>query len=187
MAGLGRKVFAANDVLTAVDVNGYLMDQSVMVFDDAAARTAAIGTPTEGMMTYTKDDNAVQVFDGSVFTAVDTTISSINASAVVTTLTASTALAYTVADTDQGKLLQFTGSSAVVTFSTATAFTAGQRVDILNDGGGMTISAGTAVVMAGAGTLGTAISFTPGEQYEAVTVIGLGSDAYRIIGNILAV
>jgi hypothetical protein len=41
--------------------------------------------------------------------------------------------------------------------------------------------------MAGAGTLGTAISFTPGEQYEAVTVIGLGSNAYRIIGNISAV
>jgi hypothetical protein len=187
MSGLGRKVFTAGEVLTAANVNGYLMDQSVMVFDDAAARSSAIPTPTEGMMTYTKDDNAVQVFDGSTFTAVDTTISSINASAVVTTLTASTALAYTVADTDQGKLLQFTGSSAVVTFSTATAFTAGQRVDILNDGGGMTITAGTTVVMAGAGTLGTAISFTPGAQYEAVTVIGLGSDAYRIIGNISAV
>jgi hypothetical protein len=187
MAGLGRKVFTAGEVLAAADVNGFLADQVVMVFDDATARSSAIPTPTEGMMTYTKDDNAVQVFDGSVFTAVDTTISSINASAVVTTLTASTALAYTVADTDQGKLLQFTGSSAVVTFSTATAFTAGQRVDILNDGGGMTITAGTTVVMAGAGTLGTAISFTPGEQYEAVTVIGLGSNAYRIIGNISAV
>jgi hypothetical protein len=187
MAGLGRKVFTAGEVLTAAAVNGFLADQVVMVFDDAAARSSAIPTPTEGMMTYTKDDNAVQVFDGSEFTAVDTTISSINASAVVTTLTASTALAYTVADTDQGKLLQFTGSSAVVTFSTATAFTAGQRVDILNDGGGMTITAGTTVVMAGAGTLGTAISFTPGAQYEAVTVIGLGSDAYRIIGNISAV
>jgi hypothetical protein len=188
MAGLGRRVFSAGEVLTAANVNGYLMDQSVMVFDDDAARGSALGTAVaEGMMSYTKDNDSVQVYNGTAWAAVDTTISSINASAVVTTLTASTALAYTVADTDQGKLLQFTGSSAVVTFSTATAFTAGQRVDILNDGGGMTITAGTTVVMAGAGTLGTAISFTPGEQYEAVTVIGLGSDAYRIIGNISAV
>jgi hypothetical protein len=154
------------------------MDQSVMVFDDEAARTAAIGTPSEGMVAYTKDDNALSFYSGSVWTPVGLDPYEI---------TASTALAYTVQTADAGGLLQFTGSSAVVTFSTATAFAAGQKVDILNDGGGMTITAGTTVVMAGAGTLGTAISFTPGAQYEAVTVIGLGSDAYRIIGNISAV
>jgi hypothetical protein len=38
MAGLGRRVFSAGEVLTAANVNGYLMDQSVMVFDDDAAR-----------------------------------------------------------------------------------------------------------------------------------------------------
>jgi hypothetical protein len=178
MSGLGRKVFTAGEVLTAANVNGYLMDQSVMVFDDSAARTSAIGTPTEGMVAYTKDDNALSFYSGSVWTPVGLDPYAI---------TASTALAYTVQTADAGGLLQFTGSSAVVTFSTATAFAAGQKVDILNDGGGMTITAGTTVVMAGAGTLGTAISFTPGEQYEAVTVIGLGSNAYRIIGNISAV
>ena len=46
MAGLGYKVFAAGEVLTAANVNGYLMEQTVMVFDDSAARTSAIGTPT---------------------------------------------------------------------------------------------------------------------------------------------
>jgi hypothetical protein len=187
MAGLGRKVFTAGEVLTAANVQGFLMDQSVMVFDDAAARSSAIPSPTEGMMTYTKDDNAVQVFDGSTFTAVDTTISSINASAVVTTFTSSTAAAFTIADTDQGKLLQFTAGTAVVTVGTSTAFTAGQRVDLLADSTDFTISAGTGVTFSGAGTSGTALSFTPGAQYEAVTVIGLGSDAYRIIGNISAV
>lgn len=188
MAGLGRKVFTAGEVLTANNVQGYLMDQSVMVFDDATARGTALGTAvSEGMLAYTKDDNAVQVYDGSSWTSVDTTISSINGTAVVYTLTASTATAYDVLATDQGTLLQFTNASAVVTFSTATAFSAGQRVDIIDDGGGLTVAAGSAVVMAGAGTLGTANSFTLGAQYEAVTVIGLGSDAYRIIGNITAV
>jgi hypothetical protein len=187
MSGLGRKVFAVNEVLTASEVNGYLMDQSIMVFDDAAARGSAIGTATEGMMSYTKDDNAVQVYDGAEWTAVDTTISSINATAVVNTLTASTATAYDVLDSDQGKVLQFTASTAVVTVGTATAFTAGQRVDILADSTDFTLSAGTGVTFSGAGTAGTALSFTVGAQYEALTVIGLGSDAYRIIGNISAV
>ena len=67
MAGLGRKVFAANEVLTAADVNGYLMDQSVMVFADATARTAAIEEPTEGMLTYLLDTNAYESWTGAAW------------------------------------------------------------------------------------------------------------------------
>lgn len=63
MAGLGRKVWTAGEVLAAADVNGYLADQVVMVFDDAAARTSAIGTPAEGMMSYLKDIDQVQVYN----------------------------------------------------------------------------------------------------------------------------
>ena len=70
MAGLGRKVFTAGEVLEASEVNGYLMDQAVMVFADSAARTAAIPSPTEGMLTYLQDVNALEVFTGSVFEAV---------------------------------------------------------------------------------------------------------------------
>ena len=70
MAGLGRKVFTAGEVLEASEVNGYLMDQSVMVFANEAARTAAIGTPTEGMVTYLQDVNALEVFTGASFEAV---------------------------------------------------------------------------------------------------------------------
>jgi hypothetical protein len=187
MAGLGRKIWTAGEVLTAADVNGYLMDQSVMVFDDDAARGSAIASPTEGMLSYTKDDNLVQVYDGDDWTAVDTNISSINATAVTHTLTASTATAYEVADTDQGTLIQFTASTAVVTVGTATGFTSGQRVDILADSEDFQLTAGTGVTLSGAGTAGTALSFTTGAQYEVVTIVGLGSDAYRIIGNISVV
>lgn len=72
MAGLGRKVFNPGDILLASEVQGFLQDQAVMVFDDAAARESAIGTAnfSEGMLTYTKDDNALQVFDGTSFTNV---------------------------------------------------------------------------------------------------------------------
>ena len=63
----GRKNFVAGEILTAADVNSFLMDQSVMVFDDSAARTTAIPTPTEGMVTYLKDTDSVEVFNGSSF------------------------------------------------------------------------------------------------------------------------
>lgn len=63
-------MFVAGEVLEASEVNGYLMDQSVMVFADAAARTAAIASPTEGMLTYLQDVNALEVFNGSTFDAV---------------------------------------------------------------------------------------------------------------------
>jgi Tfp pilus assembly protein FimT len=52
MPGLGRKVFTAGDVLTASDVQNYMMDQSVMYFAGTAARSSAIATPTTGMTSY---------------------------------------------------------------------------------------------------------------------------------------
>ena len=48
----GRKTFVAGDILTASQVNDFLMDQSTMVFDTEAARGSAIAAPTEGMITY---------------------------------------------------------------------------------------------------------------------------------------
>jgi hypothetical protein len=61
-----RQVFTAGEILTAANMND-LSDQTVMVFDNSGARGSAIPTPTEGMVTYLKDTDAVEVFDGSVF------------------------------------------------------------------------------------------------------------------------
>ena len=38
-----------------------------MVFDDSAARGSAIPTPSEGMVTYRKDQKVVETFDGSAY------------------------------------------------------------------------------------------------------------------------
>lgn len=67
MAGAGKKTFVAGEVLTAQDVNSYLGDQAVMVFDSSAARSSAIPTPTEGMTTYLKDKNQIESFDGAEY------------------------------------------------------------------------------------------------------------------------
>jgi hypothetical protein len=66
----GRKGFVAGEILTAADVNSFLMDQAVMVFDDATARTTAIPSPVEGMVTYRKDINVVEAYTGAAFTPV---------------------------------------------------------------------------------------------------------------------
>jgi hypothetical protein len=58
----GRKTFVGGDILLASELNGFLMDQAVMVFDDAAARTTAIPSPSEGMVTYLKDTNSIDKY-----------------------------------------------------------------------------------------------------------------------------
>ena len=57
-AGLGFKTFNTGDVLTASDVNGYLM-QGILVFASEAARNSAITSPQEGQFAYTKDNNSL--------------------------------------------------------------------------------------------------------------------------------
>jgi hypothetical protein len=67
-AGLGFKTFNTGDVLSAADVNGYLM-QGVLVFADATARDAAITSPQEGQFAYTKDNNSLWYYSGSAWVA----------------------------------------------------------------------------------------------------------------------
>jgi hypothetical protein len=65
-AGQGFKTFVSGEVLTAGDTNGYLM-QGVLVFADAAARTAAITAPQEGQTSYLKDTDVIQVYSGAAW------------------------------------------------------------------------------------------------------------------------
>jgi hypothetical protein len=71
-AGLGFKTFTTGEVLTAGDVNGYLM-QGVLVFASAAARDAAITSPQEGQFAYLKDTNVTTYYTGSAWANVDST------------------------------------------------------------------------------------------------------------------
>jgi hypothetical protein len=80
------KVFTNGSVLQASEINDNLMNQSVMVFSNSAARSAALTSPIEGMLTWLQDVNRYENYDGTNWVA---TLSS--------TLVASTAFSATTA------------------------------------------------------------------------------------------
>jgi hypothetical protein len=61
----GFKVFAVGEVLTAADVNDYLMEQSIAIFANSTARDAQITSPIEGQFCYLADSNVLQLYGGS--------------------------------------------------------------------------------------------------------------------------
>ena len=70
MAGAGAKLFTSGSVLTADQVNTFLMDQSIMRFTSTTTRDAAFGgagepTLSEGMFAYTTDTNTLWLYNGS--------------------------------------------------------------------------------------------------------------------------
>ena len=77
MAGLGYKLFASGEVLTAANLQGYAVDQSTMVFATTAARTTALAAPSEGMVSYLADTNSVEIYDGANWKRVVNTTGSI--------------------------------------------------------------------------------------------------------------
>jgi hypothetical protein len=66
MAGAGHKTFT-RQTLASADVQGYLMDQTVMVFASVAARNAAIVAPATGMRTLQLDTLTTTIYDGTAW------------------------------------------------------------------------------------------------------------------------
>ena len=210
------KDFAAGDILTAADVDDFLMRQTIMVFADSSARdTALTDVLAEGMFCYLNDTNAFQYYDGSAWADVSNPgdITAVTAGTALTgggttgdvtlnvdlaATTAAAGIASFVTDAttartlttaaDDGKTLQFTSASAtVLTVNASSDFTVGSRVDIIADGvGELTVTADGATIKA-AETSTTTGSFTIGAQYSAATLLCVATDEYRLIGNIEAV
>jgi hypothetical protein len=70
MSGAGYKIFSDSDIFYASDLMSYLMNQAVMVFDSETARDSQIPTPTEGMVSYTKNDNVLRFYNGAAWLTV---------------------------------------------------------------------------------------------------------------------
>jgi len=67
---MAYKIFNSGEILTAANVNSYLMNQTVMVFADASARTTALsGVLAAGMVSYLTGTNSLETYNGSAWTA----------------------------------------------------------------------------------------------------------------------
>lgn len=117
------KDFAVGEVLTSADVDSYLMRQTVMVFDDASARSSALGTVvTEGMISYRKDGDIVEQYNGSLWAAVG--VDSFTTTGTAGNLLASngTAGVVWVANGEAGQNLISDGTAGVVFVNTISPF-----------------------------------------------------------------
>lgn len=178
MAGLGKKTFQANEVLSAAEVNGYLMDQSIMRFADASARSSAIGTPTEGMTSYLDSEDRIEIFDGSNW--VTNPVSSEDINYPVSYESGST---YTVQTADANKIIVFS-NACTVTINASTDFAVGDRVDLVGDGSSLTIEADQASLRGAGASSG---EYSLNDQYGIVSILCVNEDNYRIVGNIAVV
>lgn len=123
MAGAGYKLFSTGEVLTATNVNTYLMQQSVMVFATAAARTTALsGVVAEGMVSYRTDSKVLEVYNGTSwvdFTGDITGITTAANSGLSGGGTSGT-ITLTLATTAKGDLLIGTGSGTAAVLPVGT-------------------------------------------------------------------
>lgn len=142
-----------------------------------AGRPAA---PVLGQAGYNSTTAAPEYWTGSAWSGFSSSVTSINASIIDTTVTAVTGT-YTLLAGDKGKLLQSTSATAYA-FTVADVFTAGQRVDVIQDGAGqITFTAGSGVTLAAAGG-----KLKTNVQYSAVTIVCIGTGLYRLIGDLAA-
>ena len=63
----GRKEWASDDILSAADIMGYLMDQSVTIWANSSARNSGILAPIEGQIAYLQDANKFEAYNGAAW------------------------------------------------------------------------------------------------------------------------
>lgn len=166
---MAYKVFSNGSVLNASDLNDFLMRQSVMVFSTAAARTAAISGPTEGMLTWVEDIHRFQYYTGTAW--LDLTDEPTGWS--------DKAANYTIVAADLGTTIRSTGSAITVTVNNVLT-QQGDRIDFIQAGAGqITFAAGSGVTLSSrSGNLKTA------GQFAGASVVFGGSSVYYLIGNL---
>lgn len=203
MAGLGFRTWSPGEVITASNVQGYLMDQSVLVFADAAERSSQLISPTEGMFCWLVDVDKFQYFNAGEWEDLIVPISGGTSgqalvsngtsdaafqdvsSRFVSTAISSKSANYTVTASDINTIIQTTGAASV-TITVPDVFEIGDVVQIIREGSGeAVIAAGAGVTdWAGVGVSDPTQDFFIFLEYGAAGVIKTGAGTFRVIGAI---
>ena len=204
-AGLGFKTFTTGEVLTAGDVNGYLM-QGINVFATTTARNAAITAPAEGQFAFTKDTNSLWYYDGAAWVASGATgdIEGVTVTSPITgggtsgtvnigfDSTAATTLAfnaqtgttYTLVAADAANKLVTTSNASSITVTVPpSVFAAGEQINVQSIGVGLTSFAqGAGVTITSTGASASAPILRA--RYSACTIICTASNTFTILGDL---
>ncbi len=183
-AGLGFKDFVTGEVLTAADVDGYLM-QGVWVFASAAARDAAVTSPQEGNFAYLKDTNVTTYYTGSAWANLDTT-------GMTNPMTTTGDTIYSSSGSTPARLGIGTAGQVLTVNSGATApewktpSGGGKVLQVVSTAKTDSFSAST-----GAGTYtditGLSVSITPSNATSKILIIAMVSGSGAIGSNFAAV
>jgi hypothetical protein len=182
MAGAGAKLFNSGDVLTAAQVNTFLMDQTVMVFASTAARDAAFGGAgepvlAEGMYAFTSDTNTLWFYTGSAWESAGATTQQL-------TLNDQTGTTYTLVLADTGKFVTLSNASAIaltIPTNASVAFPIGTQINLVQLGAGQVTVGGAGVTIRSQGT-----KLKLNGQYSAATCVKINTDEWVLVGNTAA-
>ena len=199
-AGLGFKTFTTGEVLTAADVNGYLM-QGILVFATEAARNSAITSPQEGQFAFTKDTNSLWYYTGSAWAASGatgdiegiTTGTDSGLSGGVTSGTAvlrlklefdaETGTTYTLVAGNLNQLVTLNNASPITLTVPPSVFSAGDVINIAQIGAGqVTLAQGAGVTITSTGATSSAPKLRA--QQSAASIICTASNTFLVIGDI---
>ena len=199
-AGLGFKTFTTGEVLTAADVNGYLM-QGILVFATEAARNSAITSPQEGQFAFTKDTNSLWYYTGSAWVASGatgdiegiTTGTDSGLSGGVTSGTAvlrlklefdaETGTTYTLVAGNLNQLVTLNNASSITLTVPPSVFSAGDVINIAQIGAGqVTLAQGAGVTITSTGATASAPKLRV--RYSAASIICTASNTFLVVGDI---
>lgn len=197
MAGLGHRAWIPGEIISANNVQQYLQDQSVMVFNNATARgSALVGFVAEGMVSYLKDTNQLYFFDGSEWKDLDPDIfyagttgqylrSNGASGAVWDTLKMddigtdfqAKSSNYTIVATDKNTFIRV---STTATITVANVLAAGESINFIQTGSGqITFSAGSGVSL-----LSKDNKVKTNGIYSAATLVSAGGGTHYLIGDL---
>jgi hypothetical protein len=182
MAGAGYKLFSTGDVLSASDVNLYLQQQTVMVFASAAARTTALASVlAEGMVTYLKDTDVVEIYTGAAWVSLDDPNaiqnSIVDAKGDIISATADNTPARLAVGTN-GQVLK--ANSATATGLEWAADSAGMTNPMTTTGDTIYSSSGSTPARLGIGTTGQVLTVASGVPSWATPSGGSSGPAFSV-------